>query len=249
MTAPRVSQPIYVLPVHNEEHVIVENVRRLASHLEGIAGAEVFLVENGSRDASWALAQELERASKGKPVPVHAFRESSAGLGYAYHRGLTEALARFGADKTRWAVLTAADLPFGFSDLESAREWIDASGARILMGSKAHRLSRANTGAKRKVMSAVYRAARRMALGMTVADSQGSVFLRLDLAAELIPRIEARGFFYSTELCHFAERAGEVIVEVPVVLEPSRRASTVRPVKDASEMARQLWHLRSRERP
>lgn len=240
------SRLVYVLPVHNEERLLAGNVTRLTSYLERLPGSEVYLVENGSRDGSWPLAQELAEGNAGERVPVRAFRESNAGIGYAYHRGLTEALASFGPSPEVWAVLTAADLPFGSSDLEAALVALERSGSRILMGSKAHPESRADTGAKRRLMSSMYRVARRVVVGMRVGDSQGSVFVRLDLAAELLPRIEARGFFYSTELCHFAERAGESIVELPVVLEASQRASTVRPAADGLTMARELWRLRKR---
>jgi glycosyltransferase involved in cell wall biosynthesis len=241
------SRLVYVLPVHNEERHLVGNVTRLASYLERIPGSEVFLVENGSHDASWDLGRQLASGSDSSAnVPVRAFREPNAGIGYAYHRGLTEALSRFGPSTRWWAVLTGADLPFGSSDLEAALVALDRSESRILIGSKAHPDSRANTGAKRRLMSSMYRVARRLVVGMKVGDSQGSVFVRLDLAAELLPRVEARGFFYSTELCHFAERAGETILELPVVLEASQRASTVRPAADGLTMARELWRLRKR---
>jgi glycosyltransferase involved in cell wall biosynthesis len=229
---------VYVVPVHNEERVLADNVARVTKYLERFPGAEVYLVENGSSDASWSVAQGL--------AGVRAFREEAAGIGHAYHRGLTEALARFGASASRWAVLTAADLPFGFSDLEAALVALGRSPARILMGSKAHRQSEVDRAVPRRVMSVAYRAARRAVLGMRVGDSQGSVFLRLDLAAELAPKIQARGFFYSTELCHYAERAGETIVELPVVVQPGERRSTVRPLRHGLEMARQLWELRRR---
>jgi hypothetical protein len=120
--------------------------------------------------------------------------------------------------------------------------------SRVLMGSKAHPDSAVERGAKRWAMSQAYRVARRALVGMHVGDSQGSMFVRLDLAAEIAPRVEARGFFYSTELCHHAERAGETILELPVTLEASKRASTVRPVKHGSEMLKQLWELRRRGR-
>lgn len=248
------SKLVYVLPVHNEEKVLVANVGRLTSYLERWPGAEVFLVENGSKDASWALSQSLEDEGKGGGdgksggARVSAFQEPNAGIGYAYHRGLTEAVARFGPTPSRWAILTAADLPFGFSDLEAAMVSLPLPGARILMGSKAHPDSRVDTSTKRKIMSAAYRLARRAVIGMQVGDSQGSVFVRLDLASELLPKIEARGFFYSTELCHFAERAGETIIELPVVLEAQQRASTVRPARDGLAMARELFRLRAQER-
>jgi hypothetical protein len=119
----------------------------------------------------------------------------------------------------------------------------------MMIGSKAHRDSQADMGPKRRAMSVVYRAARRLAVGMRVGDSQGSVFLRLDLAALLLPKVRSRNFFYSTELCHYAERAGEAIIELPVVLDTERRrASTVRPWRDGTEMARQLLELRRREK-
>jgi dolichyl-phosphate beta-glucosyltransferase len=245
---------VYVLPVHNEEKLLEANVARLSGYLERLEGASIYLVENGSTDESWAIAQRLAekaagagaRTTGGGSVAVRAFREVNAGIGFAYHRGLTEAIAEFGPSAARWAVLTAADLPFGFSDLESALTLLDRPEQRILMGSKAHDQSRADTGLKRQVMSAAYRIARRAVLGMEVGDSQGSVFIRLDLADQLLPMLETRGFFYSTELCHFAERRGESIVELPVVLEEQQRGSTVKPLRHSAEMAKQLWALRKR---
>lgn len=238
---------VYVLPVHQEEKVLEGNVLRLREHLEG-EDAEIFLVENGSSDRSWELSQSLEERWGDAAPPVRAFREADAGIGYAYHRGLTEALERFGPSPDRWAILTAADLPFGMTDLEAARPLLSTTRPRILMGSKAHPRSQADRGAKRKVMSAAFRLLRRAIIDMRVGDSQGSVFVRLDLAAELLPTIRARGFFYSTELCHRAETLGEDIVELPVSLFPSGRASTVRPLKHGSEMGRELLRLRREAR-
>lgn len=240
---------VYILPVHNEEKLLAANVGRARAYLERFPGSEVYAVENGSVDRSWSIAQELEAASKESgTVPVRAFREPQAGIGFAYHRGLTEALARFGPSPSTWAVLTGADLPFGFSDLEAALVYLVDSSSRILMGSKAHPHSRIDNGPKRRLMTAAYRVARRMAVGMRVGDSQGSVFLRLDVAAELRPLIKARGFFYSTELCHFAERGGETIVELPVSPDAVLRASTVRSVRDGLGMARELLRLRAQEK-
>lgn len=241
------SRLIYVLPVHDEADVLARNVQRIVAYLSRGTrrrDAEVFLVENGSKDASWQIAEDL--AAKPSDIPVRAFFEERAGIGYAYHRGLEEALARFGPSKEHWAILTATDLPFAFSDLEGALEHLDRPEARMLIGSKAHPDSRADTGYLRRAMSISYRAARRALLGMRVRDSQGSVFLRLDLASELASKVVSRDFFFTTELCFLAERAGERIIESPVVLDESERASTVKPVRDGTAMARQLWELRRR---
>jgi dolichyl-phosphate beta-glucosyltransferase len=241
---------VYVLPLHDEAPDLAVNVARLAKYLERFPGSEVYLCESGSTDDSWAISQELEQrsASAGRGhTRVRAFQDALAGIGHGLHRGLTEALARFGGDPNRWAILQGPDLPFGFSDIEAALLDLERSPSRILMGSKAHPRSEVGAGARRKALSAIYRVARRASVGMKVGDSQGSVFTRLDLAEIIVPQIQTRGFFYTTELCYHAEREGETIVELPVVLTPGQRPSTTRPLRDGMAMAKELMRLR-RER-
>ncbi len=211
-------------------------------------GGEALLVENGSADASWQLCQDLEREYEGKPgdVVVRAYRVPEAGIGHAYDMGLRKMLELHPAseDHERWAVLTAADLPFGFTDAEAAEEYVDA--ARIMIGSKAHPDSRVDVNMDRALASRAYRLARRTVLGSRVGDSQGSILLRADLARRLVPLIAARGFFYSTELVYFAERAGERVRELPITLDKNDRKSSVKPVKDGLRMMGQLLELRAR---
>jgi glycosyltransferase involved in cell wall biosynthesis len=233
----------YVVPVHNETRVLRAKVDALVRGLDARGGGDVLLVENGSSDDSWALCQVLEREQES----VRSFTIPDAGIGYAYDRGLRAMLELHNIDseqRERWAVLTAADLPFGFTDLDAAMESMPYT--RMLIGSKAHKNSHIEVDTQRRVASAVYRLARRTVLGSRVGDSQGSVFLRADLAREIIGKVTARGFFYSTELVYFAERAGVDVVEVPVTLEKNERQSTVKPVKHGLAMFGQLVELRTR---
>ncbi len=239
----------WVLPVHNNEAIIAPNVTTLATRLEGSTGAEIILVENGSADASWASC-EAARGTRGS-VEVLAYREPNAGLGHAYARGIAEVLERHGPSQSRWAVLTATDLPFAFTDLDAALPLMER-GARVIAGSKAHASSKAWAGRQRFVMSIVYRAARRAMLRMSIGDSQGSFFVRLDLLAETAPLVRSRDFFYTTELAYLIEREGERAHEVPVVLEAHQlvaATSSVRPLKHASRMLSQLVELRRRLPP
>lgn len=233
---------VYVVPVHEDEAILEANVARLRARLG--EGDHVLLVENGSHDRSFEIATAL--AGEEGPGPrVLAFHEDAAGIGYAYDRGLREALARLGPAADTWAVLTASDLPFDFTDVDASSALLASPGLRMIIGSKAHPESRVERDVKRRAMTAVYRGLRRALVGMRVGDSQGSILLRMDLAAELVPLVAARNFFYSTELCHHAERRGERIVEVPVVLAAAQRASTVR-ARHALDMLEQLWALRGR---
>jgi dolichyl-phosphate beta-glucosyltransferase len=225
----------YVLPVHNEEAVLALNVARLRAHLSNYPGAEIILVENGSRDDSWRVACAL--AERPGSVPIRAFRVSSAGIGYAFDRGLREIIATASDATRRWAILTATDLPFDFTDLDAAGPFLGQNGPPpLLIGSKAHPASIVDVPYQRRLASWLYRQARHFIAGMRTMDSQGSIFVRLDVAARLVPQVQARDFFYTTELVLHTERLGERIVELPVTLAPSRRASTVRPLRHGTAM-------------
>lgn len=239
----------YVLPVHNDEATIAANVARLAAHLRGYAGSEILLVENGSKDASWRACEELEGTQDG--IPVHAFREPNAGIGHAYARGLAELERLHGADASRWAVLTGSDIPWGFSDLDSALPFLHLGNAPVVIGSKAHPDSVAFAGWKRYGMSLTFRALRRFIAGMRTGDSQGSFFIRLDVAVPLAHRILSRDFFYTTELVYYAEALPDGVVEVPAVIEASQLvagATSVRAFKHGRAMLQQLIALRARGR-
>jgi glycosyltransferase involved in cell wall biosynthesis len=225
----------YVLPVHNEEAVLALNVARLRAHLSNHPGAEIILVENGSRDSSWKVACDL--AEQPGSVPIRAFRVSSAGIGYAFDCGLREAIATAPDPTQRWAVLTATDLPFDFTDLDAAGPLLAQDGPpSLLIGSKAHPASVVDVPYQRHLASWLYRQVRHLVAGMRTMDSQGSILIRLDMAARLVSLVKARDFFYTTELVLHLERMGERIVELPVTLAPSRRASTVRPMRDGFAM-------------
>lgn len=239
----------YVLPVHNDERTLAANVARLAEHLRHYQGSEILLVENGSHDGSWPECQKL--AGIRDDVPVHAFREPSAGIGFAYARGLAELERMHGPDATRWAVLTGSDLPWGFSDLDSARPLLEAGGAPIVIGSKAHPESVAFRGWKRHGMSFAFRLLRRVIVGMRTGDSQGSFFIRLDVGVPLAHRIVSRDFFYTTELVYLAEASKDGVIEVPAIIEPSQLvagATSVRAFEHGMAMLKQLVALRSRPR-
>jgi hypothetical protein len=246
MTAAATPLVSFVLPVHDDEAILAPNVDLLSARLARSPGSDVFLVENGSHDASWAACEASRGARSG--VEIRAYREARAGLGLAYARGIGEVLAVHGPSTSRWAVLTATDLPFAFTDLDRALPLMER-GVRAIAGSKAHAASQAWAGARRNAMSRAYRHARRAVLGMRVGDSQGSFFVRLDLLAAVSPHVRASDFFYTTELAYLIERAGDAIAEVPVVLEPHQRVaarSSVMPLTHASRMLVQLFQLKRR---
>lgn len=225
----------YVLPVHNQEAVLAASVRHLTTQLAEFPGSEVLLIENGSVDSSSAMCAELAASTAGGEVPVRV-STSPQGLGYALRRGIELAAGDL-------VVLTASDLPFGFTDLEAYL----ATEPRPLLaiGSKAHPLSRTRIPQARRAMSEAFRLLRRAVLGLRVGDSQGTILLDAGLARRLLPHLRCGDFLISTEIVSWAVQLGIRPVELPITY-VAAGSSTVSPVRDSLRMARGLWSLRHR---
>jgi dolichyl-phosphate beta-glucosyltransferase len=236
----------FVLPAHNEELVLERSVRRIVDRLGNRPGTEVVLAENGSLDRTWELCERLAREVR--EIRVLAYREPQAGLGYALQRGLEEVLRLHAAPEDRWIVVTGAELPCGFTDLDTVLRMEERGDSMpdVIIGSKAHPESKVGTSLKRRLATSVYKIARRAILGMHTGDSQGMFFIRQEVARPIVPRICARDFFWTTELTYYVEQAGHSILEIPIALEDAQRASSVRALKHGSRMFRQLIELRAR---
>jgi glycosyltransferase involved in cell wall biosynthesis len=237
----------YVVAVHNEEHGLPNLVGRLRERLVRHPGSEIVLCENGSRDGSFETARRL--AEEPSPVPVRVLGTAHAGLGHGLAMGIQSVIdARTSSDALeRWIVMTAADLPFDFSDLSEFLAWREHHPEEaVLIGSKAHPGTVQQRDWKRSLASHAFRGLRVAILGMKTKDPQGTFFIPLAVASRLLVRIQARNYFFTTELVYWAEREGIPIVEVPVVFDPERRKSTVRILKHGREMAAQTLQLRWR---
>jgi len=227
----------YVVPVHNQEAVLPDTVSRLAARLREHPGSEVLLVENGSTDGSQAVCVALASAVDTPDVRVHA-ANSARGLGHALRRGMEMARGDV-------IVLTAADLPFGFSDLDAYLAMRPAP--QLAIGSKGHPESHVTTSRLREVMSGMFRALRLLILGLHVRDSQGTILIQSSLARRILPYLRCGGFLITTEVVYAAQRAGEAAVELPITY-TAGGTSTVSPLRDSTRMAFGLLSLRRRLR-
>jgi dolichyl-phosphate beta-glucosyltransferase len=238
MSEPRVS---YVIPVHNQIAELRKTVRLLIARLGHLPGSEIILVENGSTDGSGPLCLALAATYDSEEVAVRV-TTSAKGLGFAWRRGM--ALARGDT-----FVLTAADLPFGFTDLDG---YLGLSPRpRLVMGSKTHPESQIETPVVRRAMSSGFGWLRAGLIGLNI-DTQGSVLIQRSLAQMLLPRLHAGDYLIGAEINLWAVHEGVTPIEVPVVYTASGR-STVSPLRDSVSMAVGLLALRRRlageERP
>jgi glycosyltransferase involved in cell wall biosynthesis len=228
----------YLVPIYNEEAGLPASARAIADRLARHPGSELIMVENGSTDRSPELVEDLARELTRPGVGVVA-AHSAKGYGNAMRHGIDLASGDL-------LVITAADLPFGFSDLDEALA-LNLRPA-LMIGSKAHPASKVATSLKRRAMSQAFRLLRRAVIDLKVGDSQGTILVDRALAQQIRPHLVAGDFFFSTELIALASRMGVTPVEIPVDYSRPREGSTVRPLEDGLRMGRALVELRRRLR-
>ena len=205
-----------VIPMHNSETVIHNTVGQWVDKLDG-KSAELILVENGSTDRTWEIAQAIARAKHNVSTVV---LQSDKGMGNALRAGIAKSTGQR-------VLLSADDLPFGFSDLDSAENL--GRHPDVVIGSKAHQDSVVDRGILRSAFTNGYKMARRVILGSTVGDTQGTFFVDGEWLRSINHLLDEPGFLFTTQLVVFAESHGKELVEVPVALseEHAPKTSTV----------------------
>ena len=204
----RVLQVDIVVPVRNEECDLASSVRRLVSYLRESFpfSARITIADNGSTDATWAIASRLAR----ELPAVRAIHMELPGRGRAlraiWSESDAEILAYMDVDLStdlNALLPLVAPLLSGHSDL--------AIGTRLARGSRVIR------GPKRELISRGYNVLLRTFMGARFSDAQcGFKAIRRDQARVLLPLTRDTGWFFDTELLVLAERAGLRIHEIPV---------------------------------
>ena len=218
-------QFIFVIPVYNE----VLQLDRLASsvyeRLRKHPGSRLMLVNNGSSDGSQQAIKSLQERF---PDFIQGLEVPHKGQGRAFKLAM-QTLASETLPTDSWVIFSAADLPFGFSDLDQVESL--PSAAHLIIGSKAHPRSAVRRGFKRALVSACYRCLRRLLLGMKSHDPQGSLFFRPALLS-LHQDCSAPDFFFTTQFVYAVERSGHTILEIPIQLNSESRPSKINPLQD-----------------
>lgn len=194
-----------VVPTRNGEDVLEETLTALGERLS--ADDEIIVVENGSTDDTTALVTRIkdEWTLPSTIIITH----SDPGLGEALRKGVETSIgARL--------LLTADDLPFGFTDLDEF-ERLPADVA-VAIGSKAHPQSEVTRSRARTIQSRIFRFLRAALLQSRVGDSQGTLWVDGVWGREFAHLSRESGLMWTTELVLAAEQQGIAVGEVPVRL-------------------------------
>lgn len=215
----------FCIPVFNEEKIIKSNILKIKYELDNIIGKngyEIVVVENGSTDNT---LKEL------KAIKLNNLRYMVLGNkahGSAMKTSIVNA-------RGKYVLLSAIDLPFGFSDL---REMIKLeNNFPIILGSKFHPKSIIFISISRKVSSYLYHFLLRLLFNLNIKDTQGTIFLERDKILPVLKYCDSRNAFFSAQLVIFSQNFELKTVEVPVVMEKkSLRKSKYKIIRDGSKM-------------
>jgi hypothetical protein len=170
------------------------------------------------------------------PPNSRLLHTDAKGIGAGYRLGIAEARQQF-------VVLSASDLPFGFTDVDEFRK---RDGLRLAIGSKAHpQTEMPGYSLLRRTATYIFWLVRRAILGKdTPKDSQGTILIETGLAKQIVDGVASDDYFFSLELLTHCIRAGVVPVELPVRYEGGEGPSAVNLVSDTIAMVRKTWQLR-----
>lgn len=229
-----------VLPFHSDLTSIGTTVRRAREEGPAHGIREVLLAHNGKPLSAEAQAKvdALVAPRDGDRPEVRFLDTTAKGIGAGYKLGIGEAREPF-------VILSADDLPFGWSDVLAFER---AGRPDFAIGSKAHPDSQlAGVTKKRRIASITFLTLRRLLLGWgTPGDSQGSFILRTSVAKSLLPDLVYDHYLCSLELATLHLKRGGKVVEVPIVVDHNPHQSSVSVVKDGWRMTKELVELRQR---
>jgi len=197
-----ISELSLFFPCHNEAENLDALVADALSALPALAERyEVILIDDGSRDATPAVAARLEQAH---PDVVRVIRhETNRGYGGALRSG-------FRGARYSWIAFTDGDRQFRIADLASLITRAPNNDTVVL----GYRIRRADP-LLRTVYASIYRLANRLWFGLPVRD--------VDCAMKLFPRaalreisVASNGAFFSAELLIKLRARGVEMVEVGV---------------------------------
>ena len=236
---PRLS---YFFPAHNEEANVEGLVAEALETLPSLADSyEIIIVDDGSRDATGRIADELAGANPGVVRAVH--HPTNQGYGAALRSG-------FRAAQLEHVAFTDGDRQFKVADLGRLIDRIAQPDAPDAVAG--YRIKRADP-IVRTVYARLYRLANRIFFGLRVRDVDCACKLFRRPALEGIS-VESGGAFFSAELLIKLQSAGRSVAEVGVPHYPRTAGSptgakpsvVLRAVRDFWLLRLRMWSSRAR---
>jgi glycosyltransferase involved in cell wall biosynthesis len=225
-----------VVPAYNEADRIDGSLADFLDWIRPARDVEVIVVDDGSTDATAAIARRRLASLPSSRV----VRQNHRGKGAAVRRGVVEA----GRDNV---LFMDADLATDLDAIPLAVQLLDEH--HVVVGSRRLQPELAKGMTKsRQLMNYGFHSLVRGVTGVDVTDSQcGFKAFRATVARYLFPQVRTEGFAFDVEVLALAGELGYAVWEQPVHW-VAKSGSKVRPVRDAALMTLDLVRIGRRIR-
>lgn len=205
-----------VIPVHNEAPILEGSIRELHARFTKLKRPfEIIIAENGSRDDTAALGEELA-----KEIPeVRLLRSPEPNYGAALKLGILEARGTY----VHCDEIDICDVDFHRRALELFVG--DDGGFDLVVGSKAMPGARDRRPVTRRAATRVINGILRVSLGFRGTDTHGLKAFRRATMLEVVEACVVDRDMFASELVIRAERMGRRKVEIPLELIEKREPS------------------------
>lgn len=194
-----------IVPIHNEEKILEEQVRMLYSNLHSLnlkTAYEILLVENGSTDKTYKIAKRLS-----EEVPhVNVLKLKKASYGGAYKEGIKHA---------KYNVVVQFDIDFW--DTRFLKKSLDMmSRYDIVIGSKNLLYSKDERPFGRRFMSKFVEITIQSVFKVNITDTHGLKTAKRQAILPYIDQVRCKNHFFDTELLIRCYHSGYRFKELPV---------------------------------
>ena len=204
-----------IFPAYQEAEFLEKAVVEVEAGLQLIGRPfEVVVVENGSKDRTREVANELAA----RFPHVRSLFINEPNYGHALRHGLLNSLGE-------WVVNFDVDL-YSIDFLKKAIERMEASGASVVVASKRGEGSNDTRHWTRKVVTGVFSTLLKVGFGLSVSDTHGMKAMRRADVVELAKGCKTGTDLFDTELILRAERSGLQTTEIGVTITETRPART-----------------------
>lgn len=201
MNSQSLSSVYIIVPAYNEARVIVATLNPLIA-----AGYQVIVVDDGSKDETWALLNQLPVTRIRHHINLGQGAALETGMEYARRCG-AEMVVHFDADGQHDSEQISAIL----APIMEGRADV-VFGSRFLLRSDVLRIPRA-----KRVVLRIGRIVSGLSTGVWLTDTHNG-FRALSRKALASVRLKENGYAHATEILERVRRAGLRYVEVPTTI-------------------------------
>jgi len=210
-----------IVPARDEEEAILRCINETIAVMEVAGfGYELIVVDDGSRDRTYEVAEEMAR--KFSKVKVLRF-EVNLGKGYAVKKG-------FGQSSGNLVMYMDADLSIHPNQIPNLVSKV--KDADIVVGSKRHPQSEIRYPLHRRFLSKCFNLLVKAMFKLRISDTQaGFKLFRREVLEAVLPKVLVKRYAFDVELLVNARRRGYRMVEAPIVVRHGERGKmTIREI-------------------